>query len=466
MLSTRHEGGRGVGRTPCARTRGGSAGLRCNLCGLLVVFTFLFLVYVSRSTAASTFQTSYINVGQGDATLIQDGNGFDILIDGGKTNAGPTVVAYLKAHGVDTLEVMVATHADSDHIGGLIDVLEATDIAVSQVYYSGYPGTTVTWNNFAAAVLEEGLTLTTAQFPQQYQWGDLGIQILNPAAGLVDPETNDASVVIRLTYGSQRYLFTGDIDTSIEATVVARGTPVAAEVLKVGHHGSLYSSSEAFLQAVQPQEAVISVGDNTYGHPAPETLNRLLAVGATIWRTDQSGTILISSDGITYTVISEVEFAYAIFLPLVMRSDPPAPTPTPTASPTPTLAPTTPASPTPTPTPTPTATPMVPTGAVEIVTIFYDGLGSTEPDEYVEIHNTTGQAIQLQNWTLSDASNHVYTFPAFLLQVNQTCRIYTNENHPEWCGFNYSSGTSIWNNSGDHAYLREVGGNLVDDYGY
>ena len=146
-----------------------------------------------------------------------------------------------------------------------------------------------------------------------------------------------------------------------------------------------------------------------------------------------------------------------VFLPLVMRIVP-TPTPPPTNTPPP---------PTNTP-PPPTNTPLPPatTGNVVIVDIFYDGSGHQEPDEHVDIRNDDTQPIQLNGWTLRDEANHVYTFPNFIMEPGQACRIYTNEYHPEWCGFNYGSGSAIWNNGGDCAYLRDGVGTLIDTYCY
>ena len=269
------------------------------------------------STTTTTLTVSFIDVGQGDSIWIHDSDNFDILIDGGKPAAGPTVLAYLRAHLIDDIDVMVATHPDSDHIGGLINVLNATDIPVEQVLYSGYPGNTDTWMNFTTAVTNEGLTLTSAQYPAEYTWGSTTAQILNPVSGLVSPESNDASVVVLLSHGDVRFLFPGDISSSEEAAVVAHGTPVTAQILKVAHHGSASSSSASFLSAVSPLEAVISVGTNTYGHPSPDTISRLLAAGARVWRTDQQGSILIVSNGSTYNVTEPV--VYWLYLPQVIK---------------------------------------------------------------------------------------------------------------------------------------------------
>jgi hypothetical protein len=114
----------------------------------------------------------------------------------------------------------------------------------------------------------------------------------------------------------------------------------------------------------------------------------------------------------------------------------------------------------------PTATEPAGMADVVIVTISYSGSGSTEPDEYVEIRNDGSAAAQLSGWTLSDIANHVFTFPSFLMAPGQACRVYTNQYHPESCGFTYGSDSAIWNNSGDCAYLRDSDGNLVDDYCY
>ena len=285
---------------------------------ILPLCFLLLLLYFANGQAAPTsnLRIAYINVGQGDAALIRDSSGFDILIDGGKTSAGPVVVAYLRGQGIDDVDVMVASHADSDHIGGLIDVLETADIPVEAVLYNGYPGSTDTWNNFVTAVTNEGLSLTTLQYPSTSTWGETTAHILNPVAGLVNPETNDVSVVIMLEHGDNHFLFTGDIDSGVEGEILEHGEPVAADVLKVAHHGSQYSSSEAFLLAVLPDNAVISVGDNPYGHPADETLARLAAVGAHIWRTDLDGTIVVDSDGFSYSIYSEYR-RFRLYLPLV-----------------------------------------------------------------------------------------------------------------------------------------------------
>jgi beta-lactamase superfamily II metal-dependent hydrolase len=391
---------------------------------LIVVSVWLCVSVVSvQSLPTQTSQISFINVGQGDSALLRDSNGFDVLIDGGPTSAGATVVDYLRSQGVDNLEVMLNTHADADHVGGLVTVLEAVDISVGAIYYNGYPGTTQTWNNFVSQADLRSIPMIAAQFPSEYNWGDFSVYILNPTTGLSDPEQNDVSVVARIDFLDTQFLFPGDIDSSIEAAVIARQTPIAADVLKVAHHGSAYGSSEQFLAAVQPANGVISVGDNSYGHPAPENLTRLANAGIQVWRTDQQGTIQVTSDGFAVTFPGQGPVpGYRIYLPAVVKPDQPGPNPT---------------------------------LDVRITSILADGSGSNEPDEYVEFKNFGTASAALAGWTLRDDANHIYTFPSFNLQVGQVCRVYTNQNQPGYCGFSYASASAIWNNTGDCAYLRD-----------
>ena len=143
--------------------------LRIGIIPLLLVLVSIPFIW-SSSVTSSSFSTHFIDVGQGDAILLRDDTGFDILIDGGKSSAGPTVVSYIRNLAVDDIDVMIASHADADHIGGLIDVLEAGDISVQAVLYTGYPGTTQTWIDFQTSVTNAGLALSPIQFPAEYSW--------------------------------------------------------------------------------------------------------------------------------------------------------------------------------------------------------------------------------------------------------------------------------------------------------
>jgi competence protein ComEC len=436
------------------------------LAGLVLgAAVLLSLTAVRLQSTSTATQTDYISVGQGDSILLRDGNGFDVLVDGGRSSAGPTVLAHLRAQGITELDVMVATHADADHIGGLIDVLAAGDITVQQVLYNGYPGTTATWANFATAVANEGTTPVPAQFPSEYVWGGMTVQVLNPQPGLIDPDQNNASVVLHVHHSNVDYLLTGDIDSTAEAAIVARGTPIAAEVLKVAHHGSAYSSGADFLAAVGATEAIITVGANSYGHPTDETLSRLAAAGASVWRTDQSGTVTVISTGDAYTV-TVTDVTYLVFLPVMLRQATPTPTNTATAThtqPLPTNAPTA--------TPTHTVPPATATftqppspSSLSIVTLS----GSSNP-EYVTITNSGGSAQDMTGWRLYSAvGSQTYFFPnGYVLGVGASVQVqsYTaaTSNPPSIL---FWTTAAIWNNTGDRAELYNSGNQLVSSVCY
>lgn len=281
---------------------------------------------IAQPTSTAAFQVDYIDAGQGDAIYLHASDGTDILIDGGPRSAGPTVVAHLEDAGVDDIEVMVLTHPDADHEGGLIDVLQSA-IPVESWITNGQHDNTLTYQALITETTARGLTPTPAVAGQPYRWGDVQALVLNPQP-VLDPDQNDNSVTLLVVYGGVRFLFTGDITTDTEQVLLETGTAslrmaLPVEVLKVAHHGSKNSSSAAFLEAVNPEVAIISVGaGNPYGHPASETLDRLTAAGANVYRTDKYGTITVISDGQSYEVLAD----FVVFLPFTVRQ----PTPTPT----------------------------------------------------------------------------------------------------------------------------------------
>ena len=262
----------------------------------------------------------FIDVGQGDAILIDKGD-TDILVDGGPTSA--SVLTYLQGQGVGDIDLLVATHPHADHIGGLTAVLG--QYQVSEIWVNGDTATSQTYQNFAGAVAAEGATIREVTRGYTTQMDGLDIAVFNPTAQRTG-DLNEDSVVFRLTCGEVSVLLTGDATSDSEATMLADGgVALDADVLKVGHHGSRYSSNAAFLAAVSPTDAVISVGaGNTYGHPHQETLDRLAAAGATVYRTDLNGTVVLTSDCNTYA----------------LTTGGPAPTPTPAPTAAPTVAPT------------------------------------------------------------------------------------------------------------------------------
>ena len=247
------------------------------------------------STPSSVLRVYFVDVGQGDAILILSPDNKTILIDGGETDTG--IVPFLQSMGVQQIDLIVATHPHSDHIGGLVQVLKAMPVA--RVVTNGQSTTTSTYEHFLDAIISAQAEYAEAKTGDTVSVGILNFNILNPTT-LTD-DTNHNSLVLRLMYGNVSFLFTGDADQAAEADMMSASLPLGAIILKVGHHGSRSSSSPAFLAQVKPQIAVYSAGaGNSYGHPRPETLAALAAVGTTVFGTDVNGTVVITTDGVQY----------------------------------------------------------------------------------------------------------------------------------------------------------------------
>jgi len=257
----------------------------------------------TRLSVCSCLTVSFLDVGQGDAVALRSPAGRWLLVDGGprgpQGDAGRRVVVpFLRSHGATQLAAIIATHAHLDHFGGLPAVLEAFDPAFvlepgQAVPDAGYLG-------FLGAVESDGAAWRPARQGDRLALDGVTIDVLSPDSAWVAGQTdlNESSVVLLVTYGETRLLLAGDAGVPTEAHLAGRVGHVA--VLKVGHHGSRGATSDRWLDELNPQDAVISVGaKNRYGHPAPETLARLRAHGVTVLRTDERGTITltISSHG-------------------------------------------------------------------------------------------------------------------------------------------------------------------------
>jgi len=249
-----------------------------------------------REAWANPLRVHFIDVGQGDSTLVQCPDGSTVLIDGGPMGAYPQLVGYLKEAGVEKIDLLIATHPDGDHIGGLLKVLETFPVVT--VLDSGKEHTTLTYQRYMEAV--KGLPDTGFKLGRagdRYAFGGVDLLVIHPGPNL-PANNNDSSIVVRLTYGDVSFLFTGDAEEKAEAEILSRGYPVRSTVLKVGHHGSKSSTSTRFLSAVSPQSAVISCGEsNRWGHPTQEVMRSLKQRRIEIYRTDLQGTILMLSDG-------------------------------------------------------------------------------------------------------------------------------------------------------------------------
>lgn len=246
----------------------------------------------------------FIDVGQGDSTLINLPDGRNILVDTGSSEAGPGLVKHLKSIGVQHIDHLIFTHPHDDHIGGVFTIL--SEFEVKKFYDNGL-------GNFSSTMYEDYLMVVRKdlsryrilQAGESLSFEELKIEVINP---LIPPtgDMNNDSIVLRLRYGEISVLLAGDMGIPGERRLLNEGTELKSHVLKVAHHGSEKTSSDEFLAAVGPQAAIISVGmDNEYSRPKAETLNRLKNAGTKIYRTDLNGHIILKTDGKVFSLHTE-----------------------------------------------------------------------------------------------------------------------------------------------------------------
>ncbi|WP_300259504.1 ComEC/Rec2 family competence protein [Clostridium sp.] len=243
----------------------------------------------------SGMSVTYLNVGQGDSELIQV-NGINMLIDAG-TNAGANeLVKDLKNRGIKTIDIAIATHPHEDHIGGMDEVLENFD--VKSFYAPKVAHTTKTYENMLKAVKNEGLKIKQIKEGTKIDLGkDTKVEVYSPVKSEYE-ELNNYSPVMKISYGQNSFMFTGDAESLVEKEILSENKNLKSDVLKLGHHGSHSSTSEDFLKAVDPSIAIVSCAkDNKYGHPHKETMSNLKKAGVTVYETFRDGDITISSDG-------------------------------------------------------------------------------------------------------------------------------------------------------------------------
>ena len=237
----------------------------------------------------------FLDVGQADAAVLLC-DGAVMMIDGGNSADSDFIYAWLKQHDIDNIDTMVCTHAHEDHVGGLSGALNYA--SVDAAYAPVQEAQTRVFENFVYYLDQQEVSITVPEAGDTFDLGGAQVEILGPVEEYSD--TNDTSLVLRVTYGQTSFLFTGDMETTAEEDLLDAYWDLSANVLKVAHHGSDTSSGMEFLQAVDPDYAVISVGaDNDYGHPSPEVLERLESLGLPVYRTDELGIICCVSDGET-----------------------------------------------------------------------------------------------------------------------------------------------------------------------
>lgn len=249
-----------------------------------------------KKLVEGTLQVHYIDVGQGDSILLMQGE-HSMLIDAGDNNCGTRVQSYLQANSIDTLDYVIGTHPDSDHIGGLDVIIYKFDC--NQIWMPHYSKDTKTYEDVLMAVKEKNYKITSPVAGDNFMLGQAQVEVLSPGEDAdYGEDANNYSIAVKVTYGEQSFLFTGDCEATAEEDMLERDIDLQADVMKAGHHGSDTSNTKDFLEAVNPKVCVISCGEeNDYGHPRAEVLNNLRDLGVDVYRTDEQGTIVAVSDG-------------------------------------------------------------------------------------------------------------------------------------------------------------------------
>ncbi|MEA1936794.1 MAG: MBL fold metallo-hydrolase [Patescibacteria group bacterium] len=266
---------------------------------LIIILLFLINALIAvafwrdNSVEGKKPRVIFFDVGQGDAAMIDLEGDTQILIDGGDgkdilNKLGKYLPFYDKK-----IELMIMTHPDKDHIGGLVEVLRYYE--VEQILMPGIKCEKAICQERDKLIAEKDIPVKYAEFGQGIKAGNINMTVLHPFESLKDKEvkdSNDASIIFKFTLNDSSYLLTGDAGFKVDKKLLDKNINLEAEILKVSHHGSKYGTSNEFLQTVKPEKAIISVGKNSYGHPAGELLNRLKNINARIFRTDKIGDVI------------------------------------------------------------------------------------------------------------------------------------------------------------------------------
>lgn len=242
----------------------------------------------------------FIDVGQGASQLIIGPTGKTILIDAGNNDKEDLVVEYLKKQKVKKIDILIGTHPDADHVGGLDAVID--NFEIGKIYMPKVQANTKTFEAVLLAIQKKGLKVATAKAGLTLDWeSDVIVKMIAPVSQYDD--SNEMSAVIHLTFGSTSFLLTGDAEAESEKDMISSNADLRADVMMIGHHGSNSSTTQAFLNAVRPTYAVIQVGkDNKYGHPTSDVLARINEKGIKIYRNDDQGNIIFTTNGKDITV--------------------------------------------------------------------------------------------------------------------------------------------------------------------
>ncbi len=426
----------------------------------------------STPTTTGTLTIHFINVGQSDAILVEGPNQTLLMDTGDFTDDGKLVVEYLQDHDIERLDYLASSHADADHIGGhaaVIEYFETQGEGVGAIYDPGIAASTQTYERYLDAVEQYNVTLYETRAGDRIPFDGARVAVLGPSRPyLENGDRNENSVILKLSYGETSVLLPGDAEAAQETDLVERyGDQLESTVLRAAHHGSQSSSTEAFLDAVDPQAVVVtSAYDSQYGHPDEVVLERLAARSLPTYWTATHGTTVLESNGTAITIKTQ---ATAPTDPLSLRDGSPTEPGTERSvsvratinSQSVTM-------------PLATDGGTTPTASVKrslaVAQINADAAGDDREnlnDEYVVFSNTGSDLIDLSGWTISDAAGATYTIPdGVTLAPDQMITLHTGSGTDTNTDLYWGSRAPIWNNAGDTVIITNAQGQEVLERSY
>jgi len=433
------------------------------------------------ATTNGSLEVHYINVGQSVSTLVVGPDGETMLVDTGHYNDdGEHVLEYLRTHDVERIDHLVTSHNDADHIGGnaaIIDYYETEADGIGAVYDPGIAASTQTYGEYLDAVEEHDVTLYETREGDAIEFGEVTVDVLGPPEPYLENEArNENSIVLKLTHGETSFMLSGDAEDDQEAYLVETyGEELRSTVLKAGHHGSSSSSSEAFLDAVDPEVAVVSSAyDSQYGHPHEEVLRRFADRSVPTYWTATHGDVVFVSDGTNVSIRTQRE---APTEPQSLRDgDPVDPG---------------------------TSGDVVErarvtgdgavavtdggdgtedsggtdgsdgddgtagdsNGTLAVAAVHADAEGDDREnlnDEYVVFENAGTETLDLSGWTVEDEAGKRYTVPdGVTLAPDETLTLRTGSGTDTESELYWGAGSPVWNNGGDTVIVENATGDRV-----
>lgn len=403
------------------------------------------------NTINGNLTVSFLDVGQGDSIFIGY-NEKTMLIDAGEKDEGAVVSEYLHNHNISDLEYVVATHPHSDHIGGMEEILN--EFQVEHFIDSGFPHNSKTYENMLTTIDKKNIPFELAKKGEEIEFDPaVDVEVLNPGSEYSD-ELNENSIVLKVSYGEVSFLLMGDAGLETEGKLMDTGYNLESEILKVGHHASRSGSGESSISKVNPEISVIEVGEgNDYGHPHAEILERLQKTSS-VYRTDLDGTIVVTTDGTSYTVTTEKTGSEEEKGKAAKTESTENKVEGSAAS---------------------VGNKEVETQETKIKetekqqnsgptsaesTVYLSDLSLQ--DEWVEISNKGNSPVSLKGWEIKDeGSKHTFAFPSYTLDSQAAVILYTGKGTDTAKEIFWGSGNPIWNNDGDSAYLYDDSGKLI-----